>query len=101
MRYSIRWDMERTLVAVLIATMAIIAAEARAQNEVARAREILEASAKAYKSLPALRDTLSYVVSAPGSQKETKRRSTDLAPARAFSSRTRCSKGWRWMRSSI
>ena len=63
--------MERTSVAVLIATMAIIVAEARAQNEVARACEILEASAKAYKSLPALRDTF-HVVSAPGSEQETK-----------------------------
>ena len=95
MRYSIRWDMERTSVAVLIATMAIIAAGARAQDEVARAREILEASAKAYTSVPALRDTLSYVVSAPGSQQETKTQGPDLAPAGVFSSRTRCSKRWR------
>jgi thiol-disulfide isomerase/thioredoxin len=80
MRYSIRWDMERTLVAVLIATMAIIAAEARAQNEVARAREILEGSAKAYKSVPALRDTLSYVVSAPGSEQETKTQEYGFGP---------------------
>jgi hypothetical protein len=80
MRYSIRWDMERTSVAVLIATMAIIAAEARAQNEVARARGILEASAKAYKSVPALRDTLSYVVSAPGSEQETKTQEYGFGP---------------------
>ena len=80
MRYSIRWDMERTSVAVLIATMAIIAAEARAQNEVARAPGILEASAKAYKSVPALRDTLSYVVSAPGSEQETKTQEYGFGP---------------------
>ena len=80
MRYSIRWDMERTSVAILIATMAIIAAEARAQNEVARARGILEASAKAYKSVPALRDTLSYVVSAPGSEQETKTQEYGFGP---------------------
>jgi thiol-disulfide isomerase/thioredoxin len=80
MRYSIRSDMERTLVAVLIATMAIIAVEAKAQNEVARAREILEASAKAYKSVPALRDTLSYVVSAPGSEQETKTQEYGFGP---------------------
>jgi thiol-disulfide isomerase/thioredoxin len=80
MRYSIRWDMERTLVAVLIVTMAIIAVEAKAQNEVARAREILEASAKAYKSVPALRDTLSYGVSAPGSEQETKTQEYGFGP---------------------
>jgi len=74
------WDMERTSVAVLIAAMAIIAAEARAQNEVARAREILEGSAKAYKSVPALRDTLSYVVSAPGSEQETKTQEYGFGP---------------------
>ena len=80
MRYSIRWNMERISVAVLIAMMSIIAAEARAQNEVARAREILEASAEAYKSVPALRDTLSYVVSAPGSEQETKTQEYGFGP---------------------
>jgi peroxiredoxin len=46
---------------------------ARAQDsEVQRARETLESSAKAYTTVVALRDKLSYVVTAPGSEQETK-----------------------------
>jgi hypothetical protein len=72
MRHGIQLHMKRMLVAVLIATTAIIAVEAGPQGEVERAREILERSAKAYKNVAALRDTLSYVVNAPGSEQETK-----------------------------
>jgi hypothetical protein len=46
---------------------------ARAQDsEIQRARETLESSAKAYTTVVALRDKLSYVVTAPGSEQETK-----------------------------
>ncbi len=77
--------MKGIFVVVLTATMAIIAVEAGSQGEVARAREILETSAKAYKNVEALRDTLSYVVNAPGSEQETKTQDTDLVPAVARS----------------
>lgn len=40
--------------------------------DVERARAILETSARAYRNAAALRDTLSYAVDAPGSEKETK-----------------------------
>ena len=64
--------MKGIFVAVLTAAMAIIAVEAGSQSEVERAREILETSVKTYRDVEALRDTLSYVVIAPGSEQETK-----------------------------
>ena len=77
--------MKGIFVAVLTAAMAIIAGEAGSQREVERARQILEMSAKAYRDVDALRDTLSYVVTAPGSEQETKTQSTDLVRAVACS----------------
>ena len=74
--------MKGIFVAVLIAAMAIIAVEAGSQSEVERAREILETSAGAYKNVDALRDTLSYVVSAPGSEEETKTQQYGFGPGR-------------------
>ena len=74
--------MKGIFVAVLTAAMAIIAVEAGSQGEVARAREILETSAKAYKNVEALRDTLSYFVSAPGSEQETKTQQYGFGPGR-------------------
>jgi peroxiredoxin len=50
--------------------MTTIAAEE--DSEVQRARETLESSAKAYRTVVALGDKLSYVVTAPGSEQETK-----------------------------
>ena len=74
--------MKGIFVAVLTAAMAIIAGEAGSQSEVERAREILETSAKAYRHVDALRDTLSYVVSAPGSEQETKTQEYGFGPGR-------------------
>ncbi len=74
--------MKGMFVAVLTAAMAIIAVEAGSQGEVERAREILETSAKAYKNMEALRDTLSYVVTAPGSEQETKTQEYGFGPGR-------------------
>jgi peroxiredoxin len=51
--------------------------------EVKRAREILESSARAYRSTAALSDTLSYVVDAPGSERETKTQEYAFGPGRA------------------
>ena len=84
MRHGIQLHMKRMLVAVLIATTAIIAIEAGPQGEVERAREILETSAKAYKNVAALRDTLSYVVNAPGSEQETKTEEYGFGPGQSF-----------------
>lgn len=74
--------MKGIFVAVLTAAMAIIAVEAGSQSEVERAREILETSAKAYRDVDALRDTLSYVVTAPGSEQETKTQEYGFGPGR-------------------
>ena len=74
--------MKGIFVAVLTAAIAIIAGEAGSQSEVERAREILETSAKAYRDVDALRDTLSYVVSAPGSEQETKTQEYGFGPGR-------------------
>ncbi len=54
---------------------------ARAQDsEIQRARETLESSAKAYTTVVALRDKLSYVVTAPGSEQETKTEDYTFGP---------------------
>ena len=74
--------MKGIFVAVLTAAMAIIAGEAGSQSEVERAREILETSARTYRDVDALRDTLSYVVSAPGSEQETKTQEYGFGPGR-------------------
>src|SRR6202045_4633269 len=74
--------MKRIFVAVLTAAMAIIAVDAGSQGEVARAREILETAAKAYKNVEALRDTLLYIVNAPGSEQETKTQQYGFGPGR-------------------
>ena len=74
--------MRGIFVAVLTAAMAIIAVEAGPQGKVERAREILETSAQAYKNVEALRDTLSYVVNAPGSEQETKTQEYGFGPGR-------------------
>ena len=75
--------MKRIFVAVFTATLPIIAVGAGSQSEVERAREILETSAKAYKDAEALRDTLSYVVNAPGSEQETKTQEYGFGPGRS------------------
>ena len=74
--------MRGIFVAVLTAAMAIIAVEAGSQGKIERAREILEMSAKAYRNVEALRDTLSYVVNAPGSEQETKTQEYGFGPGR-------------------
>jgi peroxiredoxin len=64
--------MKRILIAMVAGSMAgMMIAEAQDAG-VQRARETLESSAKAYKAVVALRDKLSYVVTAPGSEQETK-----------------------------
>src|ERR1700737_4165766 len=72
--------MKRIFVAFLTTTGAIFTFEAGAQG--GRAREILETAAKAYKDVEALRDTLSYIVNAPGSEQETKTQQYGFGPGR-------------------
>lgn len=57
---------------MLALAMAITTSGGAPSPDMQRARAILEVSAQAYKNVPALRDTLSYAVDAPGSERETK-----------------------------
>jgi peroxiredoxin len=83
MHHDIEVDMKSIVVSMVMATTAIVAIEAKAQGDVERAREILRASAKAYKNVEALRDTLSYVVNAPGSEEERKTQEYGFGPGRS------------------
>ena len=81
-RHGIELDVKGVSVAVLTATMTIITTHAAPKSEVERAREILETSANAYKNVEAFRDTLLYVVNAPGSGQETKTQVYGFGPGR-------------------
>jgi thiol-disulfide isomerase/thioredoxin len=74
--------MKWLFVAVLAVMMSIFVIHAGSEDEVAHAREILETSAMAYRNVEALRDTLSYVVNAPGSEHETKTQQYGFGPGR-------------------
>ena len=67
---------------MIIAALPIVAVQAGPKREVERARQILQASAQAYRSVDALRDTLSYVVNAPGSEQEIKSQEYGFGPHR-------------------
>ena len=64
--------MKRILVTLLVGSIAMRVIAGTEDSEVQRAREVLESSAKAYRNVEALRDKLSYSVTAPGSEQETK-----------------------------
>jgi peroxiredoxin len=64
--------MRRTFTKVIVLALVIANGAAARSSDVQRARSILEASAQAYSSVAGLSDTLSYVVDAPGSARETK-----------------------------
>ena len=64
--------MKRILFAAVAVSMTLMRVARAKDPEVQRARETLEFSAKAYRTVAALRDTLSYVVTAPGSEQEIK-----------------------------
>ncbi len=51
--------------------------------DIPRARAILETSARAYRNIAALQDTLSYVVEAPGSERETKTEEYQFGPGQS------------------
>ena len=65
--------MSRKCVAAILALGLSATVPMRAAEPVPPAQTILEASAKAYLAVPALRDTMTYVVQAPGSEKEPKK----------------------------
>ena len=66
-----KWKCVGAILAVCLS--AAISVRAAAPSEGRPAQEVLEAAAKAYLAVPALRDTMTYVVQAPGSEKEPKK----------------------------
>jgi cytochrome c biogenesis protein CcmG, thiol:disulfide interchange protein DsbE len=64
--------MKAILCALLAGSIATVLAATEQESEIQRAQQALESSARAYKSTVALHDKLSYVVTAPGSEQETK-----------------------------
>ncbi len=75
--------MKFILIAVMATALALVGTKAESPDEVGRARDILEATAKAYKNMEALRDTLSYMVNAPGSEQEEKKQEYGFGPGRS------------------
>jgi thiol-disulfide isomerase/thioredoxin len=73
--------------AAVASLMALQAAPARASAPAdvcqARSRSVLEASARAYRAMPALRDTLRYLVEAPGSERAPKELAFGFGPGEA------------------
>ncbi|HYX23002.1 MAG TPA: TlpA disulfide reductase family protein [Thermoanaerobaculia bacterium] len=68
------WKYVAVLFALCLSPGSLHAAEPqRSADPSPRAREILAAAARAYRTVPALRDTMTYVVQAPGSEKEPKK----------------------------
>src|SRR6202049_2545211 len=64
--------MKRMLFAIVAGSMTVTMIAEGQDAEVQRARETLQSSAVAYRAVVALRDKLSYLVIAPGSEQETK-----------------------------
>jgi len=60
------------LLALLAGSVLLAIAAGAQDSEIQRARDELAASSKAYRNVVAFRDKLSYVVTAPGSEQETK-----------------------------
>jgi peroxiredoxin len=65
-------NMKRMPSAMLAGTLAATMIAVAQDSEVQRARQTIESSAKAYTAVVALRDKLSYSVTAPGSEQESK-----------------------------
>lgn len=77
--------MKRILFAAVAGSMTLMTLARAEDSEVQRARETLESSAKAYRTVAALRDKLAYVVTAPGSEQETKTEEYAFGPKGAAS----------------
>src|SRR5260370_11525986 len=64
--------MKTILFALFVASIARVLAATEQESDNQRARRVLEYSAQAYRKAAAFHDKLSYVVTAPGSEQETK-----------------------------
>jgi peroxiredoxin len=72
--------MKRMLFAIVAGWMAVMMIAEAQDTEVQRARDTLASSAAAYRAVVALRDKLSYSVTAPGSEQETKSEEYTFGP---------------------
>ena len=73
--------MKQALFASIAAASIVMVLAATAQDPgIEGAKRVLEASVQAYRSAPALRDKLSYVVMVPGSEQETKTEEYSFGP---------------------
>ena len=72
--------MKRMLFAMVAGSMPVMMIAEAQDAEVQRARDALASSAAAYRSVVALRDKLSYSVTAPGSEQETKSEEYTFGP---------------------
>ena len=72
--------MKRALFASITTSIVAVLPATAQESEIQAAKRILEASARAYKSAMSLHDKLSYVVTAPGSEQETKTEEYSFGP---------------------
>jgi len=72
--------MKRALFASITVSIATVLSATAQDSEIEGAKRVLETSVQAYKSAPALHDKLSYVVTAPGSEQETKTEEYSFGP---------------------
>jgi peroxiredoxin len=72
--------MKQALFASIAASIVMVLAATAQDPEIEGAKRVLEASVQAYRSAPALHDKLSYVVTAPGSEQETKTEEYSFGP---------------------
>jgi peroxiredoxin len=72
--------MKQALFASITASIVMVLAAIAQDSEIEAAKRVLESTAQAYKSAVALHDTLSYVVTAPGSEQETKTEEYSFGP---------------------
>lgn len=75
--------MKILLAAVVAVVLELGNGVAATPPDIPRARAMLEASARAYRNVAALHDTLSYVVEAPGSERETKTEEYQFGPGKS------------------
>jgi len=77
--------MKRALFASMTMSIVTVLQAPAQESEIQSAKRVLEETAQAYKSAVALHDTLSYVVTAPGSEQETKTEEYSFGPNGAVS----------------
>jgi hypothetical protein len=76
--------MKQALFSSIAASIVMVLAATAQDPEIEGAKRVLETSVQAYRRAPALHDKLSYVVTAPGSEQETKTEEYSFGPNGTF-----------------